>query len=195
MVILYLSAIVLSKYAAGPVKSLRNALLYLKHSLTGSKILPAEGHVFFDFTYRNLLLPSASIMIAFNLLTGAFYFPALLKYQPGDDFGRYVSDHHAQPGSYVAFFSQYGYSDVFYAKQVPAFIWNTDEFKIRLAQKKHLILMTSPIGIDQLNEAQIKYRIIEQRYRYPISKLTFQFLNPATRDQVCDVVYLVEADM
>lgn len=195
LVILYLSAIALSNYAASPIKSLRNALLYVKHSLTGSKILPAEGHVFFDFTYRNLLLPSACFMIIFNLLTGAFYFPALLKYQPGDDIGRYVRSHHTEPGSYVAFFSQYGYSDVFYAQQVPAFIWNTDEFKIRLAKKKHLIVMTSPVGIDRLNEAHVRYKIIEQRYRYSISKLTIQFLNPATRDQVCDVVYLVEADL
>lgn len=193
LVVLYLTVIIVSKYTAAPIKSLRNLWLYLNHSIRGRKVLSPETHVFFDFVYRHLLLPSAGIIIVFNLLTGAFYFPALLKYQPGDDFGRYARAQHIDKNNYVTFCAQYGYQDVFYAQQIPAFIWHMDELRERLQQKKHLIIMTSPVGLDQLSDAHVKYRIIEQRYHFMVAKLTLSFLNPATRDQVCDKVYLVDA--
>ena len=194
LIVLYLAVIIVSKYTAGPIKNLRNAFLYIRHSFSSRKILPAEAHVFFDYIYRHLLLPSAGIMIVFNLLVGAFYFPAILRYQPGDDFGRYVRQHEVSQAGYVAYFCQYGYADVFYAHQRPAFVWDADALGKMLQEKKHLYIMTTPDGVHRLGEAHIKYKIIDERYRYPVAKLTWTFLHPYTRESVCDKVYLVEAD-
>ena len=186
-------------YTNGPVKNMRNAVLYLTHKtkkvLNENKGLSPETHIFFDIVYRNLFVLSAGFMIVFGLLMGAFYFPAILKYQPGDDFGRYARQHRSSDNNYVAYFSEYGFADVFYAQQTPFFIWNADQFGELLKQKKQLIVLTSPAGIDQLNEAHVRYKIIEQRYHFQVAKLTPGFLNPATRNGLCDKLYLVEADL
>jgi hypothetical protein len=154
-----------------------------------------ETHVFFDMVYRNLFLSSAAMMIVFNFLIGAFYYPAILKYQPSADFGRYVCQHQNGEKNLVAYMLGSGYADAFYAQQKPLLTWDPAVFAETLKQKKHLIVYTNPTGIDELNKAHIHYRIIEQRYHYQVARLSLTFLNPATRDAVCDKVYLLEADL
>jgi 4-amino-4-deoxy-L-arabinose transferase-like glycosyltransferase len=199
LILLYTIVIAIVAYTNGPLKNLRNTVLYLTHKTKGilnnNKGLSPEAHIFFDIVYRNLFILSAGIMIVFGLLMGSFYFPAILKYQPGDDFGRYARQHRSSDNNYVAYFCEYGFADVFYAQQTPLFVWNADQFGELLKQKNHLIVLTSPIGIDRLSEYHVKYKIIEQRYHYPVAKLTLGFLNPATRDGLCDKLYLVEADL
>ena len=199
LVILYSAAIAFVLYTAGPVKSLRNAFLYLTHSAKkiakpGSEPSP-ETHVFFDMVYRNLVLSSAIMMIVFNFLIGAFYYPAILKYQPSADFGRYVRQHQSGEKNLVAYMLGSGYADAFYAQQIPLLTWDPAVFAETLKQKKHLIVYTNPTGIDELNRAHIHYKIIQQRYHYQVARLSLAFLNPATRDAVCDKVYLLEADL
>lgn len=197
LILSYIMVISIIAHLNEPIKNAKNTLLYLTHSvkraLNKNKGMSAEGHIFFDFLYRNLFMLSLGIMLVFNLFSGLFYFPAIMKYQPGNDFGRYAHQH-SSGNNYVAFFCEYGFADVFYAQKTPYFIWDINEFNKLLKQKKHLIVKTSPVGIDQLNDAHTKYRIIDTRYNFAVAKLTATFLNPATRNSVCDKVYLLEAD-
>ena len=78
---------------------------------------------------------------------------------------------------------------------MPLITWDGNKLMQALIQKKHLIIYTNPVGLDGINKAHIKYKIIEQRYHYQVARLSIPFLNPATRDSVCDRVYLVEADL
>ena len=194
LVILYLTVIAGVVYIIGPVKSLRNLLAYLGHKLKGSKYLSTEMHVFFDIAYRNLFVLSAGMMIVFSFLMGAFYFPEILKYQPDNDFGRYAKVH-ASKDNFVSYCCQTGATDVFYAQQTPVSIWDNDAFAKILQQKKHLVVITTPSGKEQLTKEHIEYKVIQQRYRYQVTKLTGGFLNPSTRNGVCDTVYLIEAGM
>jgi 4-amino-4-deoxy-L-arabinose transferase-like glycosyltransferase len=197
LVLLYGAVIAFIIYDNRRIKTLRNGLSYITHSaknlLNGQKNLSPETHVFFDILYRNLFFSSACIMTVFSLLMGAFYFPSILKYQPGDDFGRYARHHAGVEKNYVAYDCKYGFTDIFYAQQRPYFIWNQNELNTLLLQKKRLIIKTSSYGIQQLDIGKIKYKIIGQRYQYPVAKLTLGFLNPTTRDSQCEKVYLIEA--
>jgi len=148
--------------------------------------------VFFDIVYRNLFVLSVGMMTVFSFLMGAFYFPAILKYQPENDFGRYAKVHAAK-GSFVSYHCQTGAANIFYAQQVPIAIWSHEQLNAILKPNKSLIVITSPFGKGQLDKDHIKYKVIEQRYRYQVSKLTADFLNPASRNRVCDTVYLIEA--
>ena len=199
LILLYPAVIGAVIYAIGPVKNIRNAVTYLSHKTKNffynKKGLPPEMHVAFDIIYRNLFVPSMGIMIVFSFLMGAFYFPAILKYQPGDDFGRYVKEHKTAEGSFVTYCYGLPYSDIFYAQQMPVSTWDNDLLRRLLSQKKHLIISTTPFGIDQLNKLSVKYHIIQQGYHYQVSKLTGEFLNPASREKVCDKIYLLEADL
>ena len=199
LVFLYLVIIAFVFYMNGSVKNLRNALLYLNHSAkriaNKGKGLSPETHLFFDLVYRNTIQLSAGVMIVFSFLAGTFYFPAIMKYQPSADFGRYVRQHQKEQGHLAAYMGGAGYADVFYAQQIPLITWDGNKLMEALKQKKHLIIYTNPVGLDEMNKSHVKYKIIEQRYHYQVARLSIPFLNPATRDSVCDKVYLVEADL
>jgi 4-amino-4-deoxy-L-arabinose transferase-like glycosyltransferase len=194
---LYLIVIVASLYVAGPIRSLRNTYTYIHHTIKNiikkNPGLSPGTHVFFDILYRQIFILSLGIMVVFNLLAGTFYFPVILTYQPGDDFARYAVGHPDR--QYVTYFYGAGYADIFYAHQLPKSLWGADEFGELLKSQKHLLVVTTPVGIDRLDTDHVRYRILEQRYHYQVSKLTFDFMNPATREKVCDKVFLVEADI
>lgn len=192
LVILYLTVIVIVIYTNGPVKSLPNIIAYLGHKIKRDKFLSPETHLLFDILYRHLFVLSAEIMIVFSLLIGAFYFPAILKYQPDNDFGRYAKLN-SSDNNFVSYYCQTGAADIFYAQRAPIPIWDSEQFNKTLKLKKHLIVITTPSGKEQLEKDHIRYKIIDERYRYQVTKLTANFLNPATREGVCEKVYLLEA--
>jgi len=198
LISLYLIVIAAVIYANGPVRNLRNTAIYLGHKarrfFIDAKGLPPQAQVFFDILYRNLFVLSAGIMIVFSFMMAAFYFPAILKYQPDNDFGRYARQHSSPDCGFVTYFCGAGYAEIFYAQQMPPAVWDTVLFGKLLNQHKHLIVVTTPFGIKQLQKCHIKYRTIDQRNSYPVSKLTYEFLNPATRNAICDQLYLIEAE-
>lgn len=135
---------------------------------------------------------SAAAILAFNLLMSGFYFPAIMRYQPGSDFGRCARAHRDTP--FVTYHYLAGYEDVFYSQQAPPpDIWDRNTLMARLQEKGHLIVATSEYGWKDLQQSGIKLKLIEERQAYKVSSLTGTFLDPATRDSICEKVYLLEA--
>ncbi|MBS1683505.1 MAG: glycosyltransferase family 39 protein [Bacteroidetes bacterium] len=142
-----------------------------------------------------LIRTSAAIIIVFNLLMSAFYFPAIMRYQPGSDFGRYARAHTGPDTEYVTYQYLAGYEDVFYAQQAPPQdLWDSDSFKKQLTGKSKLIAETNENGLKDLQRAGVHLRVVDARLAYKVSSLTSTFLDPATRDAVCEKIYLIEAD-
>jgi hypothetical protein len=129
--------------------------------------------------------------VVFNFLLSAFYFPAILKYQPECDFGRYVQAHSAGK-KFVSYNAIPDFSLIFYAQQIPEKLWTKEDFKRAMNEKKELLIFASPLALQSLNEEHIPYTIVDQRLVYPVAKLSLPFLNPVTRASVCDKVYLLE---
>lgn len=150
------------------------------------------------FTVRSgdlVIRASVAIILAFNLLMSAVYFPAIMRYQPGSDFGRYARLHtDGVHGEYVTYHYLAGYEEIFYSHHTPPQdIWDRTVFKNKLQEKKHLLVATTAYGWQDLEQAGIRVKVIEERQAYRVSSLTGTFLNPATRDTVCEKVYLLEA--
>ena len=164
----------------------------LYHGIFGGKS-NAELSVLFglDVAYKKLFLLSAMMFMVFNFLLSAFYFPAILKYQPECDFGRYVQAHCAGK-KFVSYNAIPDFSLIFYAQQIPEKLWTKEDFKKAMNEKKDLLIFASPLALRSLTEEHIPYTIIDQRLVYPVAKLSLPFLNPATRASVCDKVYLLE---
>ena len=87
------------------------------------------------------------------------------------------------------------YATVFYSRQMPLQIWNKEDFKKMLEAKKKLLVYASPNALKALDEEHVSYRMIWQREQFLVANLTFGFLNPGTRNSVCDKVYLLEASL
>jgi len=160
------------------------------HDIFGGKSETQLTVVFgLDVLYRKLFFLSALIFIAFNFLLSVFYFPAILKYQPQGDFGRYVTQH---PGKFVCYESMPDYPLVFYAKQLPPAIWGKADFKKMLDENQHLLVYAPPNALRELDEEHIAYKIIDERLVFGVANLSAGFLNPATRASVCGKMYLLE---
>jgi 4-amino-4-deoxy-L-arabinose transferase-like glycosyltransferase len=142
---------------------------------------------------QKLFFVSALLYTAFNFLLSAFYFPAILKYQPQGDFGRYIKAQ-SKPDRFVCYYAVSDFALVFYAQQMPAGqFWNREDFQKTLRDKKDLLVYTSPLGLSAIEEQHVPYKLIEERESYSVANLSFDFLNPRTRDSVCRKVYLLEA--
>jgi len=144
-----------------------------------------------DVIYQKLFFASALLFITFSFLLSAFYFPAILKYEPECDFGRYIRAH--QHNNFVCYQTVYDFSLMYYARQLSASpVWNKEDFKKLLDDKKELLVYGNENAIRLLNEAHITYSIISAREKYHVASLNFTFLNPATRASVCEKVYLLD---
>ena len=202
LVLLYPMAIWAAVKVEGGVKTFYTITRFLSyrfyrfyHYVFGGKSDAQLTVVFaLDVAYKKLFFASALVFITFNFLLGAFYFPAILKYQPQNDFGRYAQVHE-RAGSFVCYNTVADFALTYYAQQKPEMIWSKEDFKKKLLEKRSLLVYASSSAVRQLDEEHFHYATIEQRESFPVSKLNLKFLNPATRDSVCDKVYLLEVKL
>lgn len=149
--------------------------------------------VFVFFKTRHPLYFSVAAVVSFNLLLSLFYFPAMLSYQHGNNFGRYVKEHTAEKNAYVFYHCSNDFSTTFYAQQMPdTTLWNREDFRAFLNSKKSVLAITPQAGIDELKADSIPFEIVQQQNSMRISQLNLKFLNPETRESVCKKMYLVK---
>jgi 4-amino-4-deoxy-L-arabinose transferase-like glycosyltransferase len=141
---------------------------------------------------QKLFFASALTFIAFNFMLSAFYFPAILKYQPQGDFGRYIKAA-KNPEGFACYKIPGDFALDFYAQQFPLRqYWDKSEFVKALHYKKELLVYAPSDVMQELQDQQIPFKIIEEREMYPVALLSLPFLNPATRSSVCKKVCLLE---
>lgn len=145
---------------------------------------------------NNLFWLSAAVIIVFNFLLGAFYFPAILKYQCANDFGRYIHQHAGAEGKqFVMYNIPVDFSMVFYAQQMPdTTVWSREEFERIYKQQKNILTITTENGVQEIMQTGISHRIVQQGYDFKVAKINLPFLNPETRESVCQKLYLVETE-
>ena len=80
----------------------------------------------------------------------------------------------------------------FYLQQtsIPSY-WEKEEIRNRLNGKKDLLIYTGADGVEALKADSIPFTVIEERYKFSITKLNLEFLNPKTRSGVCEKVFLL----
>jgi 4-amino-4-deoxy-L-arabinose transferase-like glycosyltransferase len=175
-----------TRYVSYRFSRLYNGLVGNKHQ---AQITAAFA---LDVVYQKLFFASALMFIVFNFLLSAFYFPAILKYQPECDFGRYIKTH-TRNNNFVCYFNVYDFSLMYYSRQLSTTtLWKKEDFKKLLDDKKELLVYGSTYAISMLKEDHIPYSVISERERYHVANLSLPFLNPATRSSVCEKVYLLD---
>ena len=94
--------------------------------------------------------------------------------------------------AFVMYHTADDFSTPFYAQQFPyKEVWSREDFRNVLAERENLLVITPQHGIDEMNADSIPFEIIQQKKSFRMAKLNFKFLNPETRDSVCNRMYLV----
>lgn len=171
----------------------------LQYSFLGEKFLPK---VFLGllaivvavvFIRKGAVLASAAAAILFNLLMNVSFFPAILHYQAGGDFGRFIREQSGPTSGFVTFNTTLDFSTAFYSRQkdVPAF-WDTSALLAYNASNPLTLILTNTSGLQQLQQAGVSYEIARERHTFPVARMNIQFLNPETRQSVCNTLYVIE---
>lgn len=147
----------------------------------------------FVFKRKGAVLATAVAAILFNALMSGFYFPSILQYQAGGDFGRFIREHKSDITHFVTFQTSVDFSTAFYARQtkVPA-VWDVAGLKAPGMPGKKLMVITGQAGLQELKNAGVHYTIKLERVTFPVARMNLQFLNPQTRSTVCNRLYLVQ---
>lgn len=184
---IYLSVAIAQPLAPWQVRLLRVAQKI--QSFFGLRVAGKTATNFvLDTAYQTLIPLSVICIVMFNGLLSAFWFPAILKYQPQNQFGRYIRQ---QQQPYYAYGYAPEFSTVFYARGMPAAVaWQPDELRNLLPIHSSSLVITTANGLQQLQQAGFTTQPIYSLPAFKVAKMNFKFINPATRPQVCETQVL-----
>ena len=135
---------------------------------------------------------TASLLTAIGLalMLNLHFYPVLSKYQAGVTAGKFIKEKDYPKDKLLAYIAFRSSLDFYSGKIVPE---TKDPQVLEQMVKTHdtLIIFTNDEGLSDLKEKQINYSEIQRFKDFHISTLTLPFLNPATREGVTDVAYLV----
>jgi len=137
-----------------------------------------------------LILPSACIGIAVNLLLNGHIYPELLKYQPGNTLADKVKEYHI-PKDRIYYYGTPSRSFDFYTQRtIPCL----DSGKINLFSKmgKTFYLYVEKTQIEELSKHSLNYSVIDEVPEFRVTQLNASFLNPKTRPNTLQTVSLLK---
>lgn len=138
-----------------------------------------------------LLLPSTFAIIGVNLFLNVHFYPTLLQYQAGSVVGQWVYEKGIPKDQFYLLHTQSHALD-FYAQRIAPSFKNVQEL-LEWKEKipKDLWVFTDEAGILALERQGLVPAEQFEFKDFPITTLTYEFLNPATRESTLDSYYLI----
>ncbi len=146
----------------------------------------------FIYTYgeskKQLIYYSILTAIIGNLILNAVFYPRLLKYQSSSELAFYMLEQKI-PAEQLVAYKKYGHALSYYLHTgIP---YETDLTQA-LGQPQSRYIYTSALGLSDLKLANIPFEIIKEFDDFPVSRLNFKFINPATRHSAVATAFLIQ---
>ncbi|MFN0015154.1 MAG: ArnT family glycosyltransferase [Saprospiraceae bacterium] len=158
------------------------------------------GAAFFLFFKKDLAEPAGRLVqggvLAF--LGAAFvlnmhFYPNLLQFQSTSAIPRYARQHGIPP-SKTGFFNRHGHALDFYSQAVLKQVDTPDEARQTAAALGDFWLYTDEQGLLRLDSAGVRYTSVAAFNHFQVALLKPAFLNPATREEALQPVFLIKID-
>jgi hypothetical protein len=137
-----------------------------------------------------ILISSAATAITINWMLNTHAYPSLFKYEPGWQLSPFVSKENLKNDE-VYFYNFGSYAMEFYTQTVFGYLNEND-----LVKKMEVGKPFSVVGGDDLLAVVKQHhwtpKKVEVTDHYHITTLSMAFLNPATRPNVVNRIYLIE---
>jgi len=154
-------------------------------------LLLNSGSFYFLFLknsdWSKIIIAPAITIIAVNFMLNAYFYPHLLNYQAGKSMASARTD----PDRNIYSLNVTLFSYDFYAKKQVR-TSNEDSIKNFIDQKTRVYILTDEDGLKFLSH---KHATISERkvyMDYPVTRLTYQFLNPSTRSLCLEKLFLIK---
>ncbi|MEP6947589.1 MAG: glycosyltransferase family 39 protein, partial [Acidobacteriota bacterium] len=142
-----------------------------------------------QFVFRAIYCSAAALGL-FALYANLIFYPRLLEYQSGSEAAIFANVN--VPGVPIGY-TQYDNLLQFYAKADLVRVDSAEKVRVLSTAARYVFLVDDAF-IKELENAKIPYRIIREFDDYRITRLTMQFLNPATRAEVVNRKYLISTE-
>ena len=134
---------------------------------------------------RAILAAGAFTGVMFNGVLNFRFYPELMEYQPGYYLAKSISETNIHPEQVCISFSRSIHALEFYSRHIFC-----KDNEIQPDKSKYWIC--SAEQLKNIDEQGLKYSILMNRPSFHITLLNAGFLNPDTRDDYLDQIYLIE---
>jgi 4-amino-4-deoxy-L-arabinose transferase-like glycosyltransferase len=138
--------------------------------------------------YR-LVFPIAVIAVIANLVLALYFYPGLMKYQPGKQMAADFLIIHPEPAGHLYGFRYHSPALDFHLGYAPPVI-NERKLERLLAKQGQVWIVTDNNGKNQLTNRLVATQKVFEHY--PVQALTIKFLNHNTRDEVLGSTFLLK---
>lgn len=142
---------------------------------------------------ERILLPLLVALLAFYYTGFTQFYPELLKYQVSNEVGRDIVAGNVPREAFKMHNEVFQHSLDFYSKGSPGYI-EIDSARIMPVIEKHgaLWVYTDAAGYQEILQSGMNFTTLKEYKRFGVQFLTFEFLNPRTRDEKLQPMYLVK---
>lgn len=142
---------------------------------------------------ERLLLPLLVALMAFYYTGFTQFYPELLKYQVSNEAGRDVLANNVPREAFRMHNEVFQHSLDFYSRGAPGYI-EIDSAQVMPVVEKYgaLWVYTDAAGYEEVLKSGFNLSTVKEYKRFGVQFLTFEFLNPKTRDSRLQSMYLVK---
>jgi 4-amino-4-deoxy-L-arabinose transferase-like glycosyltransferase len=119
------------------------------------------------------------------------FYPHLLPYQSTSKIGQFIHDS-GIPKEKVAFFRRHGHALDFYSQFITRRMDSVEEIRETARQKGIIWVYTNQKGKSELDAAHVPYEPVYEMGHFQAALLNGRFLNPVTRQQSLEPVWLLQ---
>jgi len=146
--------------------------------------------------FQKLILPSLITIIGVNFMLNTHTYPYLFQYQIGSVVAKYVRYETDIPVEKFLVYKTHFHSVDFYSEQIIKEIKTPEDIEsLKEKEGETFWAYTNQEGIDNFEKAGLKTTKIKSYERYHISTLTPAFINPNTRKENINMVFLVKIEI
>jgi 4-amino-4-deoxy-L-arabinose transferase-like glycosyltransferase len=135
---------------------------------------------------RHLFFTTAYTVMAINVFASLYFYHELLKFQDGSEVGRYIRKQNIAKDKFFTYKYPVTSSLQFYTRRIVENKDSTNQVGI------DDWLLTDEKGLAELQSANWDLKFVETGNIFPVSNMTTQFVNAATRDSVLSQYFLVK---
>ncbi len=148
--------------------------------------------MFLFHSTKDMLLVSLATILSGNLLMNLNFYPQLQRYQPSEEIGTYLYRQHIPREKLQVHFSCFSFALAFYYQNITEGCLNREELETAFDKTKEIYLLVDEAHYNELTaQAKWESEVLKTYYKYGITQLSLPFLNPNTREQTLQKIYLV----
>jgi hypothetical protein len=148
--------------------------------------------------FQRLIFPSLTTIIGVFFILNSHFYPSLFAYQTGSIIGKYLKTQKDFPSDRFAVLHRISgdgrdifiHTVDFYSQRIQPFFYETEDFIRTIKAGEQWVVYTDEMGLEEL-KAKGRVEILRTFDKYHVTQLTPTFLNPQSRTQATNKVYLL----